>query len=776
MKNKLTITLLIFITIAVNSFAERLKVGFWDNKPLSYLENGEYKGFHVDIFKYIAQKNNIDYEFVYGSWSELYSDISKGKIDVFFPIGYAEYRLQYMDYSKFPIFENWGQIVTQKGNNINSFYDLNGKTIAVQFNDIFLMAMDGLAPILEKLDIRAKYYFVDNYNEAVDAVLNKNVDTALIARNYTFSLKNSDLKLTNIIVKPVKSHFAYKKGLDKRIVKKIDDELSNLLSDENSYYYNRLQYFSEGYYLHNPILTFLERNYIKLIILFFSFIIIAFLIIFIFNYKLAKATTQLKNERKKLVKILNNLTEPIILFNGNLQVDFFNKAAKNTFDSLDIGKTISDFTYPIQDNNKNIKFEDIIFSKELKDYYLIKDTLKGDIIAEISITKIQNEHNNNFDYVVMINDITSTMQNIQIQTKIDKLETIGKIAAGIAHDFNNYLGAISNYVMAIKAKGNFERELPKIENLIQKSRHLTKQLLTFAKGSSLEIQNINICKIVKDAAEFVLKGSSINLNFNIEYNDLCANADENFITQVITNIVINAKQSMDDRGEIDISINTVSFGQVNEFNILEGDYVKISVRDYGTGIPEDIAKDIFEPFFTTKPSGSGLGLATAYSIVKQHNGHITFKNLDKGCVFEIYLPKTECKINNNNLSDNSNLSKKLNILYMDDEDDLRDSFKTMLELFHCNVTVTRNGEETLKEVENKEFDIIVLDLTIKGGLSGEATIKKLKDKGINSFFVVSSGYSDGETITNYKKYGFDFYLPKPFSLENLKNMLNSVQK
>jgi len=779
MKNKLIIFSLIFFIISINSFAEKLKVGFWDNNPLSYFENSEYKGFQVDIFKYIAEKNNIDYEFVYGSWSELYSDISKGKIDIFFPIGYAEYRLQYMDFSKFPVFENWGQVVARKDIKISSLYDLEGKTIAVQFNDIFLVANDGLAPILERLNITPKYYFVDNYNEAIDAVLNKGVDLALIARSYTFSLLNTELYLTNIIVKPINTHFAYRKGLNKAVTEKIDNELNNLLSDKNSYYYKRLKYFSEGYFLHNPIITFLVRNYIKIIILFLSFVVIASLIIFIFNYKLAKATAQLKNERKKLIKILNNLNEPIMMFNNNFQVEFFNKAAKNTFDNLDFGKTIYDWTYPMQDNNKkSINFEDLLHLEKLADYYFIKNTLRGEIIAEISITKIQNEDNNDFDYVIMINDITSTMKNIQIQSKIDKLETVGKIAAGIAHDFNNYLGAISNYVLAIKAKDNFKEELPKIENLIQKSRHLTKQLLTFAKGSSLEIKNVDICKIVKVAAEFALKGSSITLNFNSKDNEeleFCAEVDNNFITQVITNIVINAKQAMNDNGEIDISIDTANFEKDNKFNLPEGDYVKISIRDFGPGIPDSIAKEVFEPFFTTKATGNGLGLATAYSIIKQHNGHITFKNLDKGCVFEIYLPKTECTVNNIVKPDNVLQPEKINILYMDDEDDLRDSFKTMLELFDCKVTVTKNGEETLKEVENKNFDIIVLDLTIKGGLSGEDTIKALRDKEIDSVFVVSSGYSDSEIITNYKEFGFDFYLPKPFSMENLKQMLSQLK-
>ncbi|MBZ4642476.1 MAG: multi-sensor hybrid histidine kinase [Deferribacteraceae bacterium] len=775
-KNKVIITFLIFLTLVTSSFAQKIKVGFWENKPLSYDENDGYKGFIVDIFKYIAKKENIDYEMKKGSWSQLYSDISNGNIDVFFPIGFAEYRLQYMNFSRYPLFENWGQIITTRDKKIKSFYDLQGKTIAVQFNDIFLMATNGLGLVLDRLNIDVKYYFVDNYEEAVDAVINKGVDCALVARNYTFAIVSENITTTPIIVKPIKTHFAYSKNLNEDIINKIDNAIKSLLEDENSYYYKRLKYFSEGMYLHNPILHFIEENYIFVSLTILLIFTLTVIIIHTFKKKLYLATIEVKNERKKIVKILNNLSDPVILFNHKGIVEFLNIAAKNTFDILDFGKSVADCQYQIEDRNKNIiKFEEFFSSESLENYYTIKNTRKGDIIAEISITKVKNENTNDNDYIVMINNITKAIQNIEIQTKIDKLETVGKIAAGIAHDFNNYLGAMSNYIIAVKSKGIITEEIQKVENLIFKSKHLTRQLLTFAKGSSLEIKNTDINKLVKEAAEFALKGSSTSLNFDINQPEtqgsLCADVDENYITQVITNIVLNASQAMNNKGEIDISTSIEFFAEKNEYNLSKGEYIKIAIRDYGSGIPEDIKNEIFEPFFTTKETGSGLGLAISHSIIKKHSGYITFKNLDKGCVFEIFLPKTECKLNKISETKDEIDIKKLKILYMDDEADLRDSFKMILEILDCNVTVTKNGEETLKEVENKKFDIIVLDLTIKGGMNGEETIKMLKEKGIDSYFVVSSGYSDSDIITEYKKHGFDFYLPKPFAVEDLKMML-----
>jgi len=778
MKNSILITLIIFIISIINAYSKPLKVGFWDNPPLAYMENNEPKGLNVDIFKYIAKKHNIEYQFIYGSWSELYSDISNGKIDIFFPIGYAEYRLKNMDFSKCYIFENWGQIITLKDKNINSIYDLKGKTIAVQFNDIFLMAPDGLGNILDRLHINVKYYFVDTYPEAVDAVLNKGIDAALIGRNYTFSITNSQLKISNVIIKPIKSHFSYKKGLDNNIKEKIDNELKNLISNKNSHYYKRLRYFSEGYYLHNPILSFFEEYYIAVIVGIIILLLTTSLLIFISKNRLRKAFLQIQEDRKKLSIILNNLKEPIIVFNEENKIEFFNNGAKNTFNNLYLGKSIYECDHLLKDSkNKTLQFYDLLSLQALDDYYIIKNDSGSELVAEISITKIYNRSNTDFKYILSINDITSTVKNLEIQTKMEKMEMLGKIAAGIAHDFNNYLGAISNYLMAIKIKKELDKEIPKIENIVQKSKHLTKQLLTFAKGSNLEIKNIDICSLVKNASEFSLKGSMVSLNFNTENSEqICVNVDENYLTQVITNIVINAKQAMNDKGKIDINIGTIEINENNDFQLKKGEYVKISIKDSGPGIPDKIAKHIFEPFFSTKESGSGLGLSTAYSIIKQHNGYLTFKNLETGCVFEIYLPKADCTIHF--LTDeNSKFSgDSFDILYMDDESDLRESLKMMLELLNHKVTVTANGEETLKAIENKNFDIIILDLTIRGGMDGKDTIKQLKDKGVDSFFVVTSGYSESEIITNYKDYGFDFFLPKPLSIKDLETIINTVKR
>jgi signal transduction histidine kinase len=224
-----------------------------------------------------------------------------------------------------------------------------------------------------------------------------------------------------------------------------------------------------------------------------------------------------------------------------------------------------------------------------------------------------------------------------------RIESLGVLAGGIAHDFNNFLtgilGNASLAMMSIDKDKNNELfgYIKDIEKAATRAKGLTKQLLTFSKGGAPLIKISSVVDLIIDTVNFILSGSEIKCKFDFNKNLWKAKIDQDQISQVIQNIVLNAKEAMQNRGYIEIKVDNVS-ANIND-NLKTKNYLKIDIIDNGNGIPEEIINSIFDPYFTTKETGSGLGLSICYSIIKQHGGEITVKSkIGQGSVFSIYLP------------------------------------------------------------------------------------------------------------------------------------------
>ncbi|MGC8769148.1 ATP-binding protein [Calditerrivibrio sp.] len=385
-------------------------------------------------------------------------------------------------------------------------------------------------------------------------------------------------------------------------------------------------------------------------------------------------------------------------------------------------------------------------------------------------------------------DITPIIKYEEAVQNAQRIESIGILAGGIAHDFNNILAGIKNYIELIRITNDptiLDSCLEKTLNALDRAKALANQLLTFSKGGDPLIKVVDIKNIIKTVASFSLTGSSVKLNLDINDDLLNCFADEHQISQVIENLVINARQAMSDKGELFIKAENYKHHKDANSNLLipEGDYIKISIKDTGHGIPKDHLKKVFEPFFTTKKKGKGLGLAICYNIVKKHNGDIEIlSELNKGTTVIIYLPATKEKIDKS-VSDIKpmNADGNLKIILMDDEELILDSTSIMLESLGHTVYQCKKGEEVLqkyKELKSSgiNVDIIILDITIVGGMGGLDTIKELLkiDKKIKA--IVSSGYSDAPVFSQYIDYGFCSALKKPYGLDDLSRAIKECLK
>lgn len=388
--------------------------------------------------------------------------------------------------------------------------------------------------------------------------------------------------------------------------------------------------------------------------------------------------------------------------------------------------------------------------------------------------------------ICISSDITEYNRIKEEQAKASKLESIGILAGGIAHDFNNILTVIlGNASLAkvnLKTKDKVFNKLEEIEKACWQAKALTNQLLTFSKGGKPIKKPCVLSELVKEASLFSIRGSNIKCEFSAKANLPLVEADVGQLNQVITNLVINAKQAMLEGGTIKISISKTYLAKESSINVEnhEQDYIKIVIEDSGTGIPKEYLAKIFDPYFTTKQDGSGLGLTTAYSIIKKHNGYIDVKSEPGvGTSFLIYLPTCTQTKPAKQLNQEKIFPGRGNILVMDDKESIRNLAYQMLNTLGYHVTLASDGTQAIELYKQAcysphPFDAIIVDLTVQGGVGGKEAIKQLLEIDHKVKAIVSSGYSNDPILASFKNYGFKGALVKPYKIQDLSAVLHQV--
>ncbi len=408
------------------------------------------------------------------------------------------------------------------------------------------------------------------------------------------------------------------------------------------------------------------------------------------------------------------------------------------------------------------------------------------IIAD-SGAPVRDRNGNIIGTIMVFRDITESRIIEAELIRADKLETVGVLAGGIAHDFNNLLTGILGNVSLAKMQSNqwdkvYER-LNEAEKASLRAKSLTQQLLTFSKGGDPILKVTSIAGLLKDSATFALHGSNVSCKFNIQDDLWAVEVDEGQISQVINNIIINADQAMPSGGTITLTAENIIVGKKFHLPLRPGKYVKISIQDQGIGIPKAHFSKIFDPYFTTKQKGSGLGLATSYSIIKRHDGYITLESeLGVGTTFYIYLPATTKPLTMDEEKEEQpeEIPKgKWKILVMDDEPVIRELAENLLTILGYTVMVASDGEEAIElyKAESQAgspFDAIVMDLTVPGGIGGREAIKELIKFDPDVKAIVSSGYSFEPATSEYKEYGFKGFVAKPYKIKDLADTLYKV--
>src|SRR3990170_391659 len=398
-----------------------------------------------------------------------------------------------------------------------------------------------------------------------------------------------------------------------------------------------------------------------------------------------------------------------------------------------------------------------------------------------------NEAGNPIYMIGTVQDVTDTRKMEAEFLKTHKLESIGLLAGGIAHDFNNILtvilGNISLAKGSLDSKDKLLKKLTAAEEAVERAQGLTRQLLTFSKGGTPVRETASIVELLRDSAGFALMGSMTRCEYIVNNDIWPVEIDVGQINQVIHNLIINAEHAMPEGGTITITIENIDIGIENALALKEGRYIKVSVKDCGTGISEENLPKIFDPYFTTKKAGSGLGLATSYSIIKKHGGLITVESeLGNGATFYIYLPASDKKVTEKGKnSEEALLDGKGKILVMDDEATIRELMLDLLNRLGYEAELAKDGSEAIEKYKGakksgRPFDAVIMDLTIPGGMGGKEAIKQLREIDPYIKAIVSSGYYNDPIMAEYERYGFKDVMAKPYTVKKLSEVLNKVIK
>jgi len=494
------------------------------------------------------------------------------------------------------------------------------------------------------------------------------------------------------------------------------------------------------------------------------------------------AQLALASERERLRVTLSSINDAVIATDTMGNIVILNRAAEEWFGIRSeevLGRPIPQKLFLLNPKTRAPFDMDIDLttgegpSDDFKFKGVIIDADGNERTLSRSFSPLRNGEQKVIGTVLIYHDITFSERYSQELIKSSKMESIGILAGGIAHDFNNLLTTILGNISLVRNGLSELDSLGNSEEACMLAKELTQQLLTFSRGGAPVKKTVVVSDLVQKAVRISMTGTTVKAEMNLCTETSMVEVDPGQINQVLQNLLINAVQAMPDGGKIYISLKPSTIADNSPRPLKPGNYIRIDIRDEGMGIPQENLNKIFDPFFTTKTQGTGLGLTTAYSIIRRHYGHMEVTSeLGGGTTFSLFLPATFKKNEKTKEAENMLMTGDNSILLMDDDASIREVARLILQKLGYQVTCATKGEEALELYKESleagsPFDLVIMDLTIPGHMGGREAMIELLKLDPKCRGLVSSGYSTDPIMSDFSSHGFKGAITKPFRVEEL---------
>ncbi len=804
----LILVVLLLLDASVCLGGKQVRVGVYDLPPVSEIirsgpdasgSGQEASGLFPALLQAIAAEAKWDLSYAACSRRECLEGLISGNLDLLVAVPYAKDPAPYLTYTRETVIATWAQVYAHSEVTIQSWFDFNSRALGVVRDDPY---NEEVRAVIERFGIACKFVEFKDYQDIFKALQNGWIDVGVVDRLHAMSLEAGEKVFrTPIIFAPIELRFAVAKDRKEELVATLDYHLHALKREPHSVYHTLLnQLFGQSQEFRLPLWVLWGLSFGG------GFLVLLVGANLLLRQRVSAKTAELAQSNEELKKelLLRRAAETAMLeSNRKFQVLFeflpdavlllsveghildCNLAAENLMqysrDEMS-QMSIMDLLISEAETDPSLPPADLFSAEVTSRQMFVKREAGGVFPAQLGLKYVE------FDGIrallCVIKDLTQQKRMEEEILRVRKLEAINLLAGGIAHDFNNILSAILGNVslakMNTKPGDRISVWLETTEKAVMRARDLTSQLLTFSKGGLPVKETTSLVSVIRDSCDFALRGSNVLCNLSVAEDLWPVEADVGQISQVLNNMMINAKEAMTDGGIVELVAENKLLDSADSIPLRSGRYVLIAIRDRGTGIPQEHLSKIFDPYFTTKTTGNGLGLATSHSIIRKHGGHIMAESHpDAGAIFKIYLPASKRELPKATEARPVPVAGRGKILIMDDEEMIRDMAGDMLRHLQYEVHLAKDGPEAIAAIKQaslsgKPFAAVIMDLTIPGGNGGKEVIKEVRKIDPKVKAIVSSGYSNDPIMADFAQHGFDGVVIKPYGIEKLSEVIHKV--